>query len=41
MSKPDVDKDQPGVKVVYVDVKMFLARGAVLRNSGNVYALVT
>lgn len=28
-------------KVINVDIKMFLHRGAVLRNSGAVYALVT
>ena len=28
-------------KVINVDIKMFLHRGAVLRNSGSVFALVT
>ena len=28
-------------KVIKVDIKMFLHRGAVLRNSGSVFALVT
>jgi len=28
-------------KVIKVDIKMFLHRGAVLRNSGSVFAMVT
>lgn len=28
-------------KVIQVDIKMFMHRGAVLRNSGSVYAMVT
>lgn len=28
-------------KIIQVDIKMFLHRGAVLRNSGSVFALVT
>jgi hypothetical protein len=35
------DQEQASSKEIHVDIKMFLARGAVLRNSGHVYALVT
>lgn len=35
------DREKMKNKVVKIDLKMFLHRGAVLRNSGSVYALVT
>jgi phospholipid-transporting ATPase len=43
LTKLDGEKDQAQAssKEIHVDIKMFLARGAVLRNSGHVYALVT
>jgi hypothetical protein len=36
-SKTGVEKK----KIINVDIKMFMHRGAVLRNSGSVFAIVT
>jgi hypothetical protein len=41
LTKLDDEKDQASSKKIHVDIKMFMARGAVLRNTEHVYALVT